>query len=164
MRGTLLGDLCDPVRDDDPLALGGGRGLSDPELVLVPGHLGLQVGELVREQKGLRDEGEVLLAMDLAHLGDLLVHEVFPCDVVRVGEVVDFLVTLKRLIDRTLHSRARPHYGPLIFSGIGLLSEAVVLEGVSDDLDIAFVELEVVAAVRGDKGTDGNGVFVGTKN
>ena len=78
--------------------------------------------------------------------------------------MVDFLVTLKGLIYLALHSRAGPHYGPLIFSSIGLLSEAIVLEGVSDDLDIAFVELEVVAAVRGDKGAECDRVFIGTKN
>ena len=70
------------------------RRFKNPLLCRVHLHGLLQVLVLVRQYKRFRKEHEMLKAMNLSQLGDLLVHQVLSRNVKRVRKVVDLLVTL----------------------------------------------------------------------
>ena len=134
-------------------------------------HVFLEVDELVGQDVGLGDEAEVLRAVDLPQLRDLPVHEILSRHVKGAREVIDFLIFVQRLVNRFFYGPNCPAKCPssiIVLVGVAMVdfdvAEAVVLKCVAHNFDIAVVQIEVVASVKGHVGPDSDGVFVRSEN
>jgi hypothetical protein len=67
--------------------------LENPLFIWLLVHFLLEIESFVWQDESLWKESEMLLTVNFLQLGNLLVHEVFASNVLRVGEVVDFLVS-----------------------------------------------------------------------
>ena len=106
----------------------------------------------------------MLLTVDLPHARDLLVHEVFPGDVITVGKVINLLILLQRLIDVGFQGRAAPHDSPILAFQLGDLSEPVIFQSKPDDLYITLMKFEIISAVWRLEGPQRYWVLVGPEN
>lgn len=164
MRGSLLGNLSNLICNNDTFSLWRCCRFCDPQLFFVFFHLSLQISELIWEKECFWYKVEVFGTMNLTHLGDLLVHQIFSCDIVRLREVINLLISEQTLINLRLHGWAAPHDGPILTLLLRNFSEAVIFQGISDDLHIAFMKLEVVTAVRRLERTQCNRIFIGSEH
>ena len=135
-----------------------------PKLFLIFFHLCFKISELVWKQECFWYKVEMFCPMNLTHLRYLFVHQIFPCDIVRLRKVIYLLISEQALIDLWFHSRAAPHDGPILAFLLWNFSKTVIFKSVSDDLDIAFMKLEVVTAIRGLEWTNRNRVFIWPKH
>ena len=164
-------NLSQVVRYEDASSLGTGCRLADPEFLGVSLHLVFQVDKFIWKDERLGNKGEVFDAMNLAELRYLPVHEILASHIKRAGKVIDFLVLLERLVNCLLYRSNRPEESP---SAVVILvclllfylhvTEAIILKSVADYLDVAVVEVEVVAIVLRQVRTDCDWVFIGAKH
>ena len=100
------------------------------------------------------------LTMSFSESSQMSIHAVFPGHLGTLRKVVYFLISSKWLVNLALDVRTCPTNGPVLVL-LSSFSEAVVLEGVSDQADVdPVVKLEEVALVLRPVGPKCHGVDV----
>jgi hypothetical protein len=160
-----LGNLRHLVCYNNASTLATGRWLENPHFLRLPPHIILQIHQFIWKNVCFRYETKMLGPVDFSYFAYISEHKVFPSDVIGVREVIHFLVPFESLKKRGFYCSYLPEESPFFLLGfLGVksfyISEAIILEGVSDDFDVVVLELKVVAAVGRLVRSDRHRVFI----
>ena len=93
-------------------------------------------------------------AVNFSQLGDLSIHQVFSGHVKGAREVIDLLILVQRLVDGFLYWTYAPEECPctvVVFVSVNLtlldVAEAIIFKCVAHNLDIAVMQVKIVAAI-----------------
>lgn len=136
-------DIRDLICYKNALALRAGARFYDIISVRILEHGILEVRNVVRQDKRLRQEFKVLCSMLFPQLSEMLVHIILACHLGRLWPMIYFLIPCHTLVNDRLYVATGPHNGPLLLV-VGHPSKPVVLECIPDELDVdVVVEFEV---------------------
>lgn len=90
--------------------------------------------------------------MDFSYFAYISVHKIFPSYIIRIWEMIHFLIPFKTLKKRSFDCSYLPVQCPVFLLGFFCvnrfdISEAIVLQSISDYFDIVVLELEVITPV-----------------
>lgn len=125
---------------------------ADPQLIFVLLHFFFQVNKLVWQNERFGNEREVFSSMKFLKFRDLSVHQIFSSNVKTTREVIYLLVPRKTFINIFLDRSDCPVYSPLafiyfiVFSSFDV-SESIVFQSKSDDLNVVLVEVKVITPI-----------------
>ena len=166
-----MGYFGQVARHEDASALAACGWFHDPTFGGGALHVLFKVDKLVRQDVRLRYKAEVFGPMDLPEFGDLAVHQIFSRHVERAWKVVDFLILVKRLIDRFFDRAHGPEECPtaiVILVSVAMVvlnvAEPIVFQRVAYNLNVTIVQIKVVSAVLRQIRPDRDWVLIWTKH
>jgi len=160
-----LGYLRQLVGYYDSSTLAGSCWLKNPQFLGLPAHVVFQIHQFSRKNVSFGYESEMFWTVDFSYFTYVSEHKIFPCDVVGIREVVYFLVPFEALKKWGLDSTYLPVQCPVFLLSFFCvnrfdISEAIVLQSISNYFDIVVLELEVITPVSRKLWSGSHWVFI----